>query len=287
METAMQHEAGVYRDPSAGVAAELGALLDRRIREIELLPDAYRRTYARRAGRAAAGLVGAAGGVVLFAAAAGWACATRQVLGTVEPEGALTHILFASWVAALAAYALARAWAAMRFDAHLARQLALSGSPWGDLERLRNVSARAEAARLVRRAETPSAGLPLVALALLAPLSLHYVGAAVLGHEWPDAQAFDGWIVLSAVIVGHCHLLLAIQSWRFARRLRDVSDDHVADRAHRDAWAAFGWTVAASAVPGLILFGVPVFLVAVTGFFIPLAFALVASRVRRERLSLA
>ena len=128
---------------------------------------------------------------------------------------------------------------------------------------------------------------PLAALALLAPLTLHYL--YYLATEAPVARgSFDGWIGLSIAVVGHCHLLLAVLCWRFARRVRRRSAAELGHAPARDGWVALGLVTLASLVPGVALLGIPVLLVAVTGLlFIPAMFHWASLRVRRERHALA
>jgi UPF0716 family protein affecting phage T7 exclusion len=88
---------------------------------------------------------------------------------------------------------------------------------------------------------------------------------------------------LSAVIVGHAHLVLAWLSWRFAKRL--VAGD--ARPAHREAFGALGWTVLAAAVPGAIMLLLPPLLTAVTGAFVIIpAFSWAHRTASREHASL-
>jgi len=277
----------VYRDGSDGLRGELREHLARRAVELSVLAPTFRGIYARRAARAAAGAVAAAGGVAVLAVALA-AGVGRPMFGPNEAAtGSLTLALGATWLCALATYALARVWAASRFDDELFAQLAPTGELHTDVERARRLGPREIGMALARRRERASVGLPLVALALLAPLSLHYLCLAVLDGRWPSGARFDGWIVLSAVIVGHCHLVLAIQAWLFARRLGERGGADVAGYAARAGWSAWTWTLAASAIPGLLLYGVPLFLVGVTGVFIPVAFASMGVRVRGERVQLS
>lgn len=64
--------------------------------------------------------------------------------------------------------------------------------------------------------ELPSIGFPLMAIALASPLTLHFLVGALIG----EAADYDGWIVISMAVVGHCHLILAGLAWRFARQIR-------------------------------------------------------------------
>src|SRR5262249_59716756 len=99
-----------------------------------------------------------------------------------------------------------------------------------------------------------SIAVPMTALALILPLTLHYAVALILRVSVPDGRDFDGWISLSLLFVGHCHVVLAYQAWRFARALRETPDVFsVGLIADRSGWQAWGVTIAASLVAGVLL----------------------------------
>jgi hypothetical protein len=145
----------------------------------------------------------------------------------------------------------------------------------------------------VRRAdafEKASVALPLMAIALLAPLTIHAgVWAAILGIQG-DLSAFpefDGWVAMSLVIVGHAHLLLAFFGYRFAKKLREMPLSEIDRAGSSMAWRAFWWTVFASALPGAILYLIPPVLTLLTGLlFSPAMFFLMWKRVIAERKAL-
>jgi len=147
--------------------------------------------------------------------------------------------------------------------------------------------------------EWRSVWVPMAALALLVPLSLHYLVVAGLRAGVPDAHEFDGWISLSLLCVGHCHLVLCWQAWRFGRALREQPDVFsVGLLADRAGWHAWGVTIASSIVAGMaVLVVVPIAgvalivvapaVVAATGLaFIPTMFIRMGRKVREERLLL-
>ena len=75
-----------------------------------------------------------------------------------------------------------------------------------DLLRLDPHAPRRLVTRAVQRFELASLALPLVAVGLLAPLTVHLlVGLLVLGIE---LQQFSKWIAVSAALVGHAHLVM-------------------------------------------------------------------------------
>jgi len=148
----------------------------------------------------------------------------------------------------------------------------------------------AAAARPLERAAT---AVPMMALALLLPLTIHFiVYAGIAGASGRvDTYAFDKWIAISLVIVGHCHLILAYLCWRFARAGVGRGGVGVDDQG----WLAWWIVIVASVFSGLVLvfflpyaalalvFVVPG-LVTTTGLlFIPALFGRAARRIRHER----
>jgi hypothetical protein len=275
----------VYRDGTEGARAELKELMAGRFRELEDMPATYQRVYARRWGRAAAGATLVAGGVAMFALAIGRAIDSTWLAP--RSSGVLTNVLVASWLAALIAYLFATAWSAVRFGDRLTGAFTLTGSLFTDIERARNVSPRALAGHAASRVERWSVALPLMGLALVLPLTLHLIASTVLDARWPAPREFDSWIIMSAVLVGHAHLVLAFKGWQFGRRIVQRGVPELRTVASQEGWSAWKWTVAVSAVPGLIIIGIPVVVVAVTGMYIPFAYCGLASRIRSERLALA
>jgi hypothetical protein len=259
-----------------------------RVEQLAELSPTCRLVYRRRVARAAAGAAATAGGAVMFAVAL-WYGVSNGIFSSAAfrgSRGLLTGVMWASWVAAAVAYVSARAWAAGRFDEQLSERLSLTGELFDDIVRVRNVTPRDVGVALARQCERWSTGLPLVGLALLAPLTLHYLFLTLVGGAWPRSVSFDEWIIMSAVIVGHCHLVLALKAWLYSRDLRAWEETELERAGSRAGWSAWKWTVVASAMPGLVLFGVPLFLVAVTGVFVPVSFAIVTARVRGERVAL-
>jgi hypothetical protein len=99
---------------------------------------------------------------------------------------------------------------------------------------------------------------------------------------------FDIWIMLSLVIVGHAHIVLAVLGARFASKARDMSIDEVELSRGRAQWVAFGYTLLASALPGALLFLIPPVLTAATGVIVaPVMFNLASHWIRSERRDLA
>ncbi len=267
---------GLYRDGTDGARRELGERWQARVEAAARLPRVFRRTYARRYARAVAGGVLAAVAVAMFACAA--MLGARGGLFTTRSDGTLTMLLLHAWVAAVGAYVVTNAWARRRFDRTLARALAPTGELYADLDRARHEAPVDVAAAIARRPARLSLALPLIGLSLALPLTLHLAVCALFSSGRVDLAEFDGWIASSALLVGHSHVVLAVCAWFWARKVHRVGWKRAKDPLH--AWL---WTTLSSAVPGLMLFGVPVVLVAVTGAFIPLVFPMVAIRFHFER----
>src|SRR5262249_30968662 len=142
--------------------------------------------------------------------------------------------------------------------------------PTGDLHRdLALLEAAAPRSELIGRTEAlerESVMFPLMAIALLAPLCIHFIVAGA--WIWPK---FDQWIAVSYVLVGHSHLVLAYLGWSFARRVCRTPTEDLATVSH-GGWRAYWIVVGSSAFPGAVLLMIPIALVAVTGLFIPWLF---------------
>ena len=89
---------------------------------------------------------------------------------------------------------------------------------------------------------------------------------------------------MSMLLVGHAHVVLALFSVSFAKKLRDKSAEEILAQPSREGWKAYGYAVLAGAIPSGLLLLIPPFLVAVTGVvFIPLSFRAASRAVARER----
>jgi hypothetical protein len=100
--------------------------------------------------------------------------------------------------------------------------------------------------------------LVLIGLALLLPLTLHLALARVV-----DNGAFEPWVIVSLLFVGHVHGVLA---FLLARR----AGARARGERGRSRASVYGVTVAMSGVPGAFVFFVPVVAVALTGLaFLP------------------
>ena len=257
-----------YRASGWSVGERLAEVIASRLRELERLPEVVVQTYARRYGRALAGLAGIPMALAMFSSSA------NRELGETA-----THLLMAAWPAMAVAYLLGRGLGPMVLRHRLRLALAREGSVHHRLAGLEELGTSADVARrLVMTLEPWSLGLPLAALSLLMPLTLHLpfgVYFSVTGNA-----EFSTWIVLSAVIVGHAHLFLAVAAAHFAWKLRRRHPDELKNYG----WKAYGLTVLVSGVPGVVLLALPPVITAVTGLiFVPAMFAWARNAALRER----
>lgn len=264
-----------YRDDAEGAAIRLADLVTRRTRDDRALAGAQR-AHGRRTARIAAGTVG-----VVAAAALASVTAAAQLAHVPLPRGTSTAVLLAAWPA------MALAYAAGRVD--LWRRLGRAIAPAPRARDLHAEIARLEqevpVARTRARAssiERASAALPLIATALLGPLTLHAIVYGVASNDLMNH--FDTWIGLSLAIVGHAHLVFAWMGHRYAARLRSATSDEIRRTWLRQALKAYGYTVLASAIPGAIFILLPPILTALTGLFLAsLAYCVVSAAIVTER----
>jgi hypothetical protein len=270
-----------YRDAELFLRDRRDELLA--VREAELA-DAWpevARVHARRVGRIAAGWLAISGAVLLVALAA-W----RFVDGS-SSAIKLTPVLLGS--VALVPIAWLVGWTLARVALRRVRGqgLALTGNAIVDLAQLDHDTRRTALLQRVSRLESASVAAPLAGWALLTPLSLHLIIGATAASSWTDCvTSFDRWIDASLVLTGPAHITLALLGWRYASKLR--AWDHEREDAPGGGWAAWGWTILASCVPGIIAIGIPPVIVAATGvLFIPATFTFMRWRVSQERFALA
>lgn len=268
-----ESEGGLYRDDGAGLASRRAALQRDYVRTIADMPLELVAAYGRRVARIWFGVVATAGGVAMFLAALVYS-GLDFPLGSSREE-APTWILMATWVTAMFAYAMARKLAVRDVYAELARVVASSNDPHTDIARLRVYTPVKRTAYIIDRKERGSVAWPLAGLALIGPLSLHGLIAWLMDCS---AAEFTDWIQVSALLVGHCHLFVAIFAVVFAGQVRSVSFGQPILR--RTAWGHVFWVILLALVPAIL----PAVVVAATALvYIPLAYNWVARSVQRER----
>jgi hypothetical protein len=277
----------VYRSADEALRRRRDELVCQRQLEVATLPAVVPGVYVRRSAR-------------VFASAVGIGCAAFMAIAAAARRDGLTTILQASWLLMGGTYLLARLAAQAYVRRALERAFVPGASSSADVLRFEALTPALVVRELADRLEWRSVALPMTALALFLPLTLHYLVAGMLRASVPDGRDFDGWISLSLLFVGHCHIVLAYQAWRFARVLRGTRDVFsVGLIADRSGWHAWGITILSSLVAGvLLLLIVPIAgialvivapaVVAATGLaFIPTMFARMGRLIREERLLLA
>jgi hypothetical protein len=260
-----------YRSPLEVARARCDDLLARRAQELDDLPPAIVSVYRWRAARAAAGATAIAGFVGMGAVT------LVEALGQDFESGLATSALRVGVVASLVACAVGALAGPASLRAKLVRGVALTGDPCVDRDRIEEATPARLARAKADRIERASAGLPLVGVALLGPLTLHFAVSRLI------PMPFDWWIALSLGLVGHAHLVLAYLAWKYAGRLQQARTEELA-WGDESAWSALGITVAATVLPSLWFFFVPSLLVGLTGLvLVPLAFSRMRVAILRER----
>jgi hypothetical protein len=265
-----------YRDETPGLQARIAELRPRREAERAALVS-LERLAMRRSARSLGGVVAALGVGALMPLGALFLYGFRSP-PVRYGEDPITLILLAAGGLALLTFGVLRLVDKLGVGRAARAALPLTGEPHHDLHQLQQPTAGTALLDAVERQESWSVGLPLVGLALAMPLTLHFLFYLLVAQR---TAGFDAWIGMSAVVVGHAHVVLVAMAIRFARRLKRTED---VLSLSGQGWWAFLWTVVASAIPGIILYAIPVVLVAITGIvFIPLSFRIMARRVAAER----
>ncbi len=207
------------------------------------------------------------------------------VASAVTERGYSTQVLCGTWLSMGLVYLAARRWSRWHDRNALRAITGRTRRIFEDLALLDSGGAVGLVRHEVQRLEKRSLVLPVVALSLLGPLSLHYLIGASLLDVGPDG--FNHWVLLSLILVGHAHITLLILSVAHVSRVRREIEAGISPcGVARGLWALL-WTVTASAIPGAVFLFVPPVLVALTGLiFVPWMFLWVTHRATRERLLL-
>jgi hypothetical protein len=241
--------------------------------------EAARRVAARRIARAVGGAT------ALFFGVAAFACTILMFAdGSRRSSEQVLAVLLCAWPAGLVAWAIARTAAGVAFGRRVHAPFGLTGDVGEDLLRLQREDSLADARALAARWQRAGAALPLAALSIIAPLTIHFVVWCLLApHEVLD---FGEWIAMSVVIVGHAHVALCVCAVVWANRLcrYETSELNVV----QPSWArSLFITVGVACVPGLLLLAIPPLLVFVTGLvFVPAMYGATLRCMVRERLEL-
>jgi hypothetical protein len=271
-----------YRSFDAVIEDRLDAFRVRRERQADE-GEAIAEIFAARSARIAGGIAGVACGVLVLLS--GLCVLDRTV------SSAPSYMLAASGVLALVVAATVHKVARSRAIAALRREPELTGDGAADLARLQATDPLSDLRAHTRALETWSVSLPLAALALLAPLTIHGAVALVMVGRF-DPEGFSAWIGASALLVGLAHVVLAFQVVLWASALRGRATADLRNGIH-GAWArALGITACAGFVPAVFLCAessaplavIPPGLVLVTGAaFLPFAYVGAARVLAAER----
>ncbi|MBW2733188.1 MAG: hypothetical protein JRH20_12415 [Deltaproteobacteria bacterium] len=244
------------------IAQELGATA---------VPASLAHIYSRRVGRIAAG-VAALGALLAMAI---------HFLFTLDHREIALYLPIA-WGAAALAYGIGRWVGGALLRRRVAREYATSGDIFIDLGRLDALKPQQFMLAHVHQHERLALQVPLLAAALLTPLSLHLlIGVLWLGVS---VSTFGQWIITSMVLVGHAHITLALFALFHAARVQRELDQGVKVSGASRGGVALLWTVGASAVPGIVMLCVPPILVAITGLvFVPWLFHWASRTAHSER----
>jgi len=275
----------VYRDDADTVRERLEELMAMRNEAEARCNVGARPILVRRACRIGAGAAGIAGGLLTLGAGAfsPWHGSGR--LHAMSP----TKLLLGTWVAMAVGYVAGGV--AEELRTHLPRiaSFQLTSSPRRDLERLRATPASVDIMARAARSEAWATSLPLGALALSMPLTIHWtLWKVFMGGFGELDTSFDRWIGLSVAMTGLAHLVLFACALLLGRKLAAAPDGTERSVSSSAGWSALLYTTLASLFPGAVLILIPCAVTLVTGLvFVPRAFANAGKRLAAERETLA
>src|SRR5262245_61446689 len=223
---------------------------------VRSVSDEAREVYARRVARQSAGWA------LIFAAL------TLIATAFSGASEAPTWILIMSWPFAGFVYALTHIVASIAFRYDLAHAIAEEARRTQGEVAL-TALARLRARAIVEPRERSSFAPLLAGTALLGPLTIHWIAATIFSalsrFEGIDARDFTIWIQISAVVVGHAHVVFAICAARYARRMSGLGATSLAAGVDGGGTSALTAAVVAAAVPGLLAVGIPPLATGLTG----------------------
>ena len=278
-----------YRSLEPVLQQRLDALHEQRSHDAALV-DVARRVAGRRMGRAWAGALALACGLVAFAV--GLASLPADSRSEQELHDWAAALLLLAPLLGVGALLCGRALAGARLAQVLDLPPRLTGDVAADLARIEAADPLRASREVAMRWERMSVALPIAATSILAPLTLHGVVfctvTAVSGGLGASAiDAFGTWIGLSALIVGHAHVAVLVGAVRWAYRLRATPTAQLRRDLHKHWGSTLLVAVGLSCIPGVVLLGIPPLLVAITGVaFLPAAYGMAARAVAHERIAL-
>src|SRR5262245_60187282 len=215
---------------------------------VRSVSDEAREVYARRVARQSAGWA------LIFAAL------TLIATAFSGASEAPTWILIMSWPFAGFVYALTHLAATIAFRYDLAHAIAEEARRTQGEVAL-TALARLRARAIVEPRERSSFAPLLAGTALVGPLSVHWIVAAifsgVMRFEAIDARDFTTWIQVSLVVVGHAHVVFAIAAARYARNMSNLGATSLAAGVDGGGSRALTAAIVTAAVPGLLAIGIP------------------------------
>jgi hypothetical protein len=267
----------IYRDETLALRLERDQLIVERQSALDRT-GAAAAVLRRRFVRVAAGSALTAAAVLIWSATlVGGFC--WKALDTPATRVALFVAIPAAWALAalvgVAAHAAMRRWHQRRYS-----RFHPSDDAAADLQRLALLPAPATLTAHAADLERASVAAPLTGVALLAPISIHFLVGLLAGSP----SQFVEWMAMSAVITGPAHLTLVVCARRYACRLGFMP----LLKLHNAGWATLGIVTFVSAVPFALLLLVPPLLTFITGaLFIPASFTAFRHLVERERATLS
>jgi hypothetical protein len=276
-----------YRSLEPVLEQRLVELRERRAGEAFAI-DVVQRVAARRLGRAVGGGVALVFALGVFAV--GLASLFEAGADAKSAHELATVLLVIAWgagiVTALGSRWIGRLVLAVTLDA----PLRFSGNVAADLASLQTRDPLDASTARAARWERASAALPIAAVSLLAPLTIHWLVWSSLSLASEGKVSFDDfgqWIAWSAVLVGHAHLavLVGALQWAFSLRAKPTAE------LRRSLHKRWGITLLVASglacIPGIVLLAIPPILVAVTGLvFMPAMYWMTAFVVHRERFAI-
>jgi hypothetical protein len=257
-----------YRNDLDALLVARDELLEQRWQELDRVAP-LRAVGTRRQAAIAGGAAMAAGGLLMFL------FAVTQLLAGAYSETLLTSMLLGTWAIAGVVYAGTSFLVSHKAVLAERSRTARTADPRADLLALRSSHPLPDALDHADRGLGLRLGMPLVGVAMVLPLSLHLVVALLA----VDVAGFEQWIRISAVCVGHSHLVLAALAWRYAGKL--ATQELAVTSWLNESLIALAITAASAIVP-TVVYGPA--LIIMTGILpVPFLFWLAHRRAALER----
>jgi len=170
-----------------------------------MMPHAIRRVYVARRARTAASVAIALVGTALLAVAAkpAWTAFLAKGLPGINPAVLCTGIV-AMWLVGLFTYFAARAVDEHRFAVAMSKLVMPGKDVNADVERLSHENPDQAARDMAHRLEVRSSALPVLAAALLLPVTALYAAAIYRAGGWPVIADFEASVAVHAKALLAC-----------------------------------------------------------------------------------